>query len=119
MDITFLGKDRVFKIDTENSSYVMGIVDDEGFLGHMYYGDKLDTTDASYLLKTIEPQYTPSVNMRDRSSFLDRFPFEYSSNNVGDYRKSSIEITDKNGHTGLLLCYESHNIIKGKKVIVN
>ena len=115
MDITFLEKDRVFKIDTENSSYVMGIVDDEGFLGHMYYGDKLDTTDASYLLKTIEPQYTPSVNMRDRSSFLDRFPFEYSSNNVGDYRKSSIEITDKNGHTGLLLCYESHNIIRGKK----
>ena len=117
MDITFLEKDRVFKIDTENSSYVMGIVDDEGFLGHMYYGDKLDTTDASYLLKTIEPQYTPSVNMRDRSSFLDRFPFEYSSNNVGDYRKSSIEITDKNGHTGLLLCYESHNIIRGKKAL--
>ena len=117
MNITFLEKDRVFKIDTENTSYVMGIVDGEGFLGHLYYGDKLDDTDASYLLKTIEPQYTPSTNMRDRSSFLDRFPFEYSSNNVGDYRKSSIEITDGNGHTGLLLCYDSHNIFKGKKTL--
>lgn len=117
MNITFLEKDRVFKIDTENTSYVMGIVDGEGFLGHLYYGDKLDDTDASYLLKTIEPQYTPSTNMRDRSSFLDRFPFEYSSNNVGDYRKSSIEITDSNGHTGLLLCHDSHNIFKGKKTL--
>ena len=117
MNITFLEKDRIFLIETEHTSYAMGIVDEEGFLGHLYYGDKIDKADASYLLKTIEPQYTPSVNMRDRSSFLDRFPFEYSSNNVGDYRKSSIEITDKNGHTGLLLCYESHNIIRGKKAL--
>ncbi len=115
MDIRYLEKDRVFVIDTENSSYVMGIVDQEGFLGHLYYGDRIDIKDAPYLLKTIEPQYTPTTNMRDRSSFLDRFPFEYSTNNVGDFRKSSIEITDSNGHTALSLCYDSHTIFKGKK----
>ncbi len=114
MEINYLEKDRIFVIETENTSYIMGIVDEEGFLGHLYYGEKIDSNDAAYLLKTVEPQYTPSDNMRDRSSFLDRFPFEYSCNNVGDYRKSSIDITDKNGHSAVLLCYENHRIFKGK-----
>ncbi|WP_026663109.1 alpha-galactosidase [Butyrivibrio proteoclasticus] len=117
MDIRFLEKEKVFVIDTENTSYVMGISGEEGLLGHLYYGDKIDSSDAAYLWKTVEPQVNPTVDMRDRSSFLDRFPFEYSSNNVGDYRKSSIEITDSNGHTSLLLCYESHEIFGGKRVI--
>ncbi len=117
MDIRFLEKEKVFVIDTENTSYVMGISGEEGLLGHLYYGDKIDSADAAYLWKTIEPQVNPTVDMRDRSSFLDRFPFEYSSNNVGDYRKSSIEITDNNGHTSLLLCYESHEIFGGKRAI--
>lgn len=117
MDIRFLEKEKVFVIDTENTSYVMGISGEEGLLGHLYYGDKIDSSDVAYLWKTVEPQVNPTVDMRDRSSFLDRFPFEYSSNNVGDYRKSSIEITDSNGHTSLLLCYESHEIFGGKRAI--
>lgn len=117
MNIRFLEKEKVFVIDTKATSYVMGIAGDEGLLGHLYYGDKIDPNDAAFLWKTIEPQVTPAVDMRDRSSFLDRFPFEYSSNNVGDYRKSSIEITDSNGHSGLLLCYDSHEIFKGKRAI--
>jgi alpha-galactosidase len=117
MNIRFLEKEKVFLIDTKATSYVMGIAGDEGLLGHLYYGDKIDPTDAAFLWKAIEPQVTPAVDMRDRSSFLDRFPFEYSSNNVGDYRKSSIEITDSNGHSGLLLCYDSHEIFKGKRAI--
>ena len=39
----------------------------------------------------------------------------WTSNNVGDYRKSGIEITDDNGHTSLQLFYESHEIYRGKK----
>ncbi len=117
MNIRFLEKEKVFVIDTKATSYVMGIAGDEGLLGHLYYGDKIDPNDAAFLWKAIEPQVTPAVDMRDRSSFLDRFPFEYSSNNVGDYRKSSIEITDSSGHSGLLLCYDSHEILKGKRAI--
>ena len=117
MDIRFWEKEKIFVIDTENTSYVMGISGEEGLLGHLYYGDKIDSADAAYLWKIIEPQVNPTVDMRDRSSFLDRFPFEYSSNNVGDYRKSSIEITDNSGHTSLLLCYESHEIFGGKRAI--
>ncbi|MCR4903284.1 MAG: alpha-galactosidase, partial [Butyrivibrio sp.] len=114
MDIRYLEKERVFVLETVNTSYVLGIVDEEGFVSHLYYGDKIKAEDAPYLLKMVEPQFTPSSNMRDRSSFMDRFPFEYSTNNVGDYRVSSIDITDKNGHNAVQLCYESYDIFTGK-----
>ena len=115
MDIKYIEQSRIFVIETPNTSYCIGAFDEEGFPGHLYYGDKLDIRDASYLLKVLEPGYKVSSNMRDRSSFLDRFPFEYSTNNVGDYRKSSIEVTDHKGHTGVSLFFEGYNIYKGKK----
>ena len=102
MDIRYEKESRLFIIETDNTSYCMGIVDEEGFLSHLYYGDKIAQEDATYLLKTIEPQFVPSTNQRDKSAFMDRFPFEYSSNNVGDYRKNSIDITDKDGHSAVL-----------------
>ncbi|MBO6239596.1 MAG: alpha-galactosidase [Butyrivibrio sp.] len=115
MDIRYIEENRLFVLETENTSYIMGIVDEEGFLGHFYYGDRIDPRDSSYVLNLIEPEYTPGTNGRDRSSFLDRFPFEYSGSNVGDYRNDSINITDHNGNGSVLLCYDSHEIFKGKK----
>ena len=37
-----LSKDvkKLFKLDTKNTSYVIAVVDDEQFLGHVYYGQK-------------------------------------------------------------------------------
>ena len=39
-----LSKDvkKLFKLDTKNTSYVIAVVDDEQFLGHVYYGQKLN-----------------------------------------------------------------------------
>lgn len=115
MDIRYLEDNRIFVIETENTDYIMGIVDEEGFLGHLYYGDKIAPEDSSYFLSIIDPGYVASANKRDRSSFLDRFPFEWPGTNVGDYRNTGIELTDDRGYSGVLLCYESHRIYKGKK----
>jgi alpha-galactosidase len=115
MDIRFYEDSRIFVIETDNTAYIMGIVDEEGFLGHFYYGDRIGSEDSSYLLSIIDPQYVASANRRDRSSFLDRFPFEWPGTNVGDYRNTGIEITDDSGHAGVMLCYESHRIYHGKK----
>ena len=70
MNIQFDEKNRVFKLDTEHTSYVMAVVDNEGFLGHVYYGAKISDTDVAYLLRTDENPMVPSKNNRDRSSFL-------------------------------------------------
>ena len=74
--IHYYEKERVFKLDTPHTSYLIGIVDEEGFLGHMYYGAKITDYDVRALMRTGEAPFVPSQNNRDRSSFLDVFPME-------------------------------------------
>ena len=45
MGIFFDEKSHSFKLDTKKSSYVISVVDDEGFIGHAYYGDRISDTD--------------------------------------------------------------------------
>ena len=114
MEIQYNSEKRIFKLDTVNTSYLIGITDEEGFLGHIYYGAKIPDTDMSYLLRTGENPYVPSKNGRDRSSFLDTFPMEYPGNNVGDYRESAISVFDAAGHQAIALFYKDHRIYNGK-----
>ena len=58
--ITYKEKEHVFKLDTPNTTYMIGIVDDENFVGHIYYGRKLKDADAFYLMRTEEPPFVPS-----------------------------------------------------------
>ena len=71
MAITYFEKERIFKLDTPNSSYVIGIVDKENFVGHVYYGKKLRDANIAYLLRTGEGPFVPSENNRERVSFYD------------------------------------------------
>ena len=115
MSIKYIEKERIFCLNTPNSTYLLGIVGQEGFLGHVYYGKRLlDVSGAQYLLRLEEPPFVPEKNDRDRSSFMDCFPFEYSSHGVGDFRESSIKIRTAGGHTAVNLVYVSHEIKKGK-----
>lgn len=54
MSVTYNENRRIFKLDTENTSYLIGI-SPEGYVGHVYYGEYLEDTDAYYLLRTEEP----------------------------------------------------------------
>ena len=114
MAIQFHEKEQLFKLDTENTSYVIGIVDEEKFLGHIYSGAKLKDFHVEYLMRIHESPLVPSQNNRDRVSFLDSFPMEYPAYGLGDYRESCISIRTLGGNTGLSLSYVSHRISKGK-----
>lgn len=115
MNISYFEENRIFKIDTEKTSYVIGVADSEGFIGHVYYGARIADDDVSYLMRTDERPWTPAVNGRDRSSFLDTFPTEFSGNGVGDYRESAAAIRDVGGHAGTQFFYRDHKIFKGKR----
>ncbi len=115
MGIIFCEKEKLFKLDTPNTTYIIGLIAEEGFLGHAYYGSKIeDVQGASALMRIYEAPFTPDTNARDRLSFLDCFPTEYSAHGVGDYRESSIRVKTKSGHSAVLLTYVSHEIYKGK-----
>lgn len=115
--ISYNENERIFKLDTPNTTYMIGIVDEENFVGHIYYGKRLKEADAAYLMRTGEPPFVPSKNVRERCSFFDCFPFEYPTAGVGDYREGCIGIRTAAGHVGSALSYVSHEIIDGKPAL--
>lgn len=115
MKISYNEQNRVFKLDTEHTSYCIGIVDEENFVGHIYYGRKLSDDNLGYLMRTTEPPFVPSENNRDRVSFLDTFPMEYTGSGLGDYREGTLAVRTTGGHNGVSLSYVSHRIYDGKE----
>ncbi|MCM1135896.1 MAG: alpha-galactosidase [Clostridium sp.] len=108
---------KLIKIDTKKTSYVIGVVDDEMFLGHIYYGGRLNDYHLAHVLRIQENPLIPSINNRERASFLDSFPMEYSAHGLGDYREDCISIETKGGNTGLSLQYVSSRIYEGKPAL--
>ena len=115
MGVQYFEDERVFKLDTPGSTYMIGIVDDENFIGHIYYGRRIEDYHLSYLMRINEHPFVPSKNNRERCSFLDTFPTEYSTHGLGDYREDCLAVKDANGHFACSLSYIGHQIYKGKK----
>lgn len=115
MGITYNEKTKIFKLDTANTSYIMGVEDEFGYLLHYYYGRKLHSDDVRYLSRTWEPPFTPDKNKRDKLSFLDAAPFEYPTGGIGDFREHCLEIRTEKGHNAVEIGYVGHRIIQGKE----
>ena len=49
--IHYDGKKRIFKPDTPHTSYIIGVVDEENFIGHVYYGPKISDSDVGALMR--------------------------------------------------------------------
>ena len=113
MAIKYNENNHIFKLDTKNTTYIIGVTE-EGYVGHAYYGKKMESENAFYLLRTNEAPFTPKTNNRDKSSFLDSFPMEYSTGGIGDFRESCLNVRDDNGCMGCEIFYKSHNIYAGK-----
>ena len=117
MAITYNEQLEIFKLDTANTSYMIGIVDEEQFVGHIYYGAQIRMQDAAYLMRTAENPLVPSINNRERCSFLDTFPMEYPGHGAGDYREGCIRVKTKAGHSVVGLQYESYKILDEKPAL--
>ena len=115
MAVQYYEKQRIFKLDTQHTSYIMAVVDKENFLGHVYYGGRLEDYDLTYLLRLGEKPFVPSENNRERCSFMDSFPAEYAGHGLGDYRDGCISVRTKGGHSAINLTVVSHEIYGGKK----
>lgn len=114
MPITFDEKRKIFKLDTLDSTYAIGIR--EGYLIHLYYGKKipddnlLDLPFRGYFA-TISPK---NVHVDDYKFSLDVQPMEYSCNGSGDYRLAALSIKDSMGRTTTDIRYLDHKIYDGK-----
>jgi alpha-galactosidase len=108
---------KVFKMDTPNTSYILTVVDEEGFVGHTYYGKRLRSARTDDLMRIRENPFVPSRNHRDRGTFLDTFPMEYSVYGSGDFRESCMMARSTGGYVGNVLEYREYQIYRGKKPI--
>lgn len=114
MSIRYDESNRIFELDTRNTSYRIGIADEEGFVGHIYYGQKIRPQKCDQFLRTCEAPFVPSKNNRERCSFMDTFPTEYSGNGIGDYRESCIAVKTANGSRTVDLKFVDYDIVNGK-----
>ena len=114
MSIRYDETNRIFELDTRNTSYRIGIADEEGFVGHIYYGQKIRPQKCDQFLRTCEAPFVPSKNNRERCSFMDTFPTEYSGNGIGDYRESCIAVKTANGSRTVDLKFVDYDIVNGK-----
>lgn len=114
MSIRYDEANRIFELDTRNTSYRIGIVDEEGFVGHIYYGQKIRPQKCDQFLRTCEAPFVPSKNNRERCSFMDTFPTEYSGNGIGDYRESCIAVKTANSSRTVDLKFVDYDIVNGK-----
>ncbi len=106
MGIIYNEKERIFKIDTKNTSYVLGIEEQFGYLVHIYYGKKL--------LGNSNPSRLPGIDVKNKIWFADGNLMEYPADGCGDYREHCIEIKTEEGHNTLDPVYVSHKIYDGK-----
>lgn len=113
INIFYNEKDKAFKLRANNTDYMMKVCE-EGYLAHIYYGNKVPDEDLTYLLRLDESPFTPATNDRDRASFMDTLPFEYPCFGLGDYRESAFKIMDANGMSTCDLRYVSHKMYEGK-----
>lgn len=114
MSIVFDENLDLFCLETANTSYIIGLADHRTFVGHVYYGRRVRGQDLRYLLRTGEAPFVPSENERERCSFYDTFPSEYSGNGVGDYRESSIAVRTQAGQHAVMPTYVSYEITDQK-----
>ena len=115
MSIVFQNPSRIFRLETHNTSYCMQI-DSRGHLLHLYYGSRIGEGDLAALYPPADVSFSPNYYSHrfDRLASPDILPQEYTGCNVGDFRLSTISVTDAAGVRGADFLYVSHEISPGK-----
>ncbi len=115
MPITFYEEQRIFKLDTKDSSYVISIYD-EGYLLGLYYGKKIpDVPFDGHENRGLFASFSPmNEKLQDKHFSPDVQPVEYSGIGTGDFRKPAVVIRNADGNTCTDFRYVSHKIYSGK-----
>ncbi len=114
MGIIYCEKDRIFTLQTKNTTYQMQ-VDRYGFLLHLYYGKKTDGC-MDYLLTYYDRGFSgnPYDAGEDRTYSMDTLPQEFPCYGNGDFRSTAFAVENADGSMSCDLRYKSHKIFDGK-----
>ena len=116
MPITFDKERKIFKIDSLESTYAIGIFEGD-FLVQLYYGKKIpDTNLISTAYRGGFASISPlTASTADNGVFsMDIQPMAYSCNGNGDFRLAALAIRDSEGRATTDIRYLDHKIYSGK-----
>ncbi len=116
MGIYYNQEERVFRLDTPGSTYLISIVDEEGFLCHTYYGRRIPDDNMGYLLRLPAGGVDFRNNGR-QADLMGRLPVEYPGHGLGDFRESCLQAETPEGYRSCGLTYLSHKIYSGKPAL--
>lgn len=110
MSILFNSKEKIFYIQTKNSTYAMQVVYNRYVL-HLYYGKKReDISPWQERIVSFAP-YDADIGVKFS---LDTAPTELSFFGSGDLRDTGIKINNQNGDCTTDFLFESARIFKGR-----
>ncbi len=117
MSIIFHEQERIFALDTQNTTYQLQI-DAIGHLCHLYYGRRISGS-LAHLYRPVEFGFSPNPNpLRSKREYsLDTMPQEYTGCNTGDFRISCLNVSGQSGACGADFIYRSHIILPGKYAV--
>ena len=116
MGIYYNQEERVFRLDTPGSTYLISIVDEEGFLCHTYYGRRIPDDNMGYLLR-LPAGGVDFWNNGRQADLMGCLPVEYPGHGLGDFRESCLQAETPEGYRSCGLTYLSHKIYSGKPAL--
>ena len=115
MSILFNEKEKIFHIQTQNSSYIF-CISNYDILEHLYYGKKIPDDNVKYISNRQVYSFNAHEN-GDRAFSVATVGLEISPFNSGDFRVPSVVYHYENNLDCNRLRYRSHIIYKGRKAM--
>lgn len=115
----YLAEDaKRFTLSTQHTSYQM-CVDQDGFLRHIYYGRSIGETSMEYTQFQKEFGFSPcpESHEKQRDLSVDLLYQEYTGCDSGDFRISTLALTNADGSHSAQFLYQDYRIYPGKYTI--
>ena len=109
-------EDNVFYLNSNNTSYVFGIMP-TGHLEHLYYGKRISDFNSGEIYRTKHANQNGSAIMYDKAYptiCMNDTNLEISGRGTGDMRFPMIELMWEDGTNTVDFVYESHEILEKK-----
>lgn len=115
MNILYNSNNNVFHIQTENTSYIMGVYAQK-YLLHLYYGKRIDEYGIiDDNLPVNKGMVFSATDIEQKQASTDALPMEYPCYGSADLRTPAFHAEYENGSSITELEYSGYEIYKGKK----
>ncbi|MBQ7639032.1 MAG: alpha-galactosidase [Clostridia bacterium] len=118
MSVKYYDEQKIFKLDSKDTSYVIKIFEG-GYPLHLYYGSFIpDVNLTSFEKRHVYASFSAWPEGYEPYTFTpDTYPMEIGCNGGPDMRIASVQIRNADGNAVVDFRYDSHKIYKGKPAL--